>query len=96
MDESRKEFEFFEMFFSPELLIPIVLVFVVVLLGRGFFRLNNGDDAMEKFIAYGGDKLDSDAFERFVKERKFYGNLLLCAALVVVAGGYVYFLMTIV
>ncbi len=96
MDEAPKEFEFFEMFFSPELLIPIALVFVVVLLGRGFFRINNGDDEMEKFIALGGDKLDFEAFERFAKQRRFYGNLLLCAALLVVAGLYVYFLTTIV
>ena len=96
MDEAPKEFEFFEMFFSPELLIPIVLVFVAVLLGRGFFRLNNGDDAMEKFIALGGDKLDSDEFERFARQRRFYGNLLLSAMLLVVLGLYVYFLMTIV
>ena len=94
MDSAPKEFEFFEMFFSPELLVPIALVFVAVLVCRAFFKLNNGDDEMEKFIALGGDKLDGQAFENFVKYRRFWGNSILLAILIAAVGVYIYFITT--
>ena len=94
MDNAPKEFEFFGMFFSPELLVPIVLVFVVVLVCRVFFKLNSGDDEMEKFIALGGDKLDTRAFENFVKYRRFWGNSILLAVLLAAVSAYIYFVTT--
>ena len=93
-DIDIKNFEFFEMFFSPELLVPIVLVFVVVLVCRAFFKLNCGDDEMEKFIALGGDKLDGAAFEDFVKYRRLWGNSILLAVLFAAIGAYIYFITT--
>lgn len=73
----------------------IVLIFVMFAAGfvltYSFFKVNRSEigDEMETFIRNGGDKSDDVAFEKFRKGRKFFKNLLIFIAFLMLVAGYI-------
>lgn len=82
-----------KMLFSPEVLVPMLIVAALVVLGQSYRRLNFGGDAMEVFIKRGGDKLDFRAYEDFLRRRKRWGNVFIAATAVALVLFYVCFVM---
>ena len=65
--------------------------FVNVVLARAFIHVNRSCDFLESYIKSGGDKTDIRAYERFVRERKLRGNILIaCVAIPIFVGYFIF------
>ena len=80
-----------EILFYPEVYIPLLFLFINVVLARAFIHVNRSCDFLESYIKSGGDKTDIRAYERFVRERKLRGNILIaCVAIPIFIGYFIF------
>ncbi len=80
--------EFFEIIFSIDFLISVSFVVFSIYLLYIFFKLNFSSDEYEEFRykEFGG--ADGENVGEYIKFRKFWGNVFICAVFLISAAVY--------